>query len=69
MAHDRDTAREGRTIALTIAAAGLLSIFAPDLARILGLPPKYAVLFTLFALAALFWALVVTWKLWQKTRK
>ena len=66
---DDGTARQGRIIALVIAGAGLLSIFAPDIVTALGLEPRYVVLLTLISLAAFFWALVVTWRLWQKTRK
>lgn len=66
--HDPSTAREGRIIAITIALAGLLSIFAPAITTTLGLAPRYEMLFYLISLAAFFWALVVTWKLWQKTR-
>ena len=66
--HRPDTAREGRMIAITIAIAGLLSIFAPGLVRLFGLAPRFEILFYLISLAAFFWALVVTWRLWQKTR-
>lgn len=66
--HTPQTQREGRTIAITIAIAGLLSILAPDIVTTLGLEPRYEILLYLFSLAAFFWALVVTWKLWQKTR-
>ncbi|MFO7806794.1 MAG: DUF5337 family protein [Paracoccaceae bacterium] len=65
---DADIARQGRTIAITIAVAGLLSIFAPGLVRLLGLAPRFEILLYLISLAAFFWALVVTWRLWQKTR-
>ena len=66
--HTPQTQREGRTIAITIAIAGLLSILAPDSVTTLGLEPRYEILLYLISLAAFFWALVVTWKLWQKTR-
>ncbi|KPP87112.1 MAG: Uncharacterized protein family (UPF0104) [Rhodobacteraceae bacterium HLUCCA08] len=57
-----------RTVALVIAASALLSIFAPQIVDGLGLAPRFTILLTLFALAGFIWALVVTWKLWQKTR-
>ena len=67
--HDDGTARQGRMIALVIAGAGLLSVFAPQIVDALGLAPRFVILLTLISLAAFFWALVVTWRLWQKTRK
>ena len=65
---DQTTARQARQVALVIAAAGLLSIFAPQLTRLLGAQPRVEMLFYLISLAAFIWSLVVTWKLWQKTR-
>ena len=67
--HSELTQKRGRTIAVIIAIAGLLSILAPGIVQTLGLPAKYEVLIYLFALAAFFWALVVTWKLWRDTRE
>ncbi|MEY1555055.1 DUF5337 family protein [Yoonia sp. R2331] len=66
--HNDDTARQGRIIAITIAIAGVLAIAAPWLTTALGLAPKFEILFYLISLAAFIWSLVVTWKLWQKTR-
>ena len=66
--HDQDTARMGRQVAIVIACAGLLSIFAPQLTRLLGATPRVEMLFYLISLAGFIWSLVVTWKLWQKTR-
>jgi len=65
---DQEIAKQGRTIALVIAAAGLLGIFAPQLTRLLGATPRVEMLFYLMSLGAFIWSLVVTWKLWQKTR-
>ncbi|SEW01887.1 hypothetical protein SAMN04488515_0675 [Cognatiyoonia koreensis] len=65
---DDERSRQGRTIAITIAVAGLLSIFAPGLVRLFGLAPRFEILFYLISLAAFIWSLVVTWKLWQNTR-
>lgn len=61
-------AGQGRTAALVIAAGGLLAIFAPVITRTLGLAPRFEMLMYLMSLAAFIWSLVVTWKLWQKTR-
>ena len=66
--HTDQTARTGRIIAVTIALAGLLAIIAPWLVTVLGLAPRFEMLFYLISLAAFIWSLVVTWKLWQKTR-
>lgn len=66
--NDQDFAKQGRTAAIVIAIAGLLSIFAPQLTRILGAEPRVEMLFYLISLAGFIWSLVVTWKLWQKTR-
>ena len=67
--HDQETAKQGRTVAIVIACAGLLSIFAPQLTRLLGATPRVEMLFYLISLGAFIWSLVVTWKLWQKTRE
>jgi len=66
--HTPDTEKQGRIIAITIALSGLLSILAPQIVKTLGIAPKYEILIYLFSLAGFVWALVVTWKLWQKTR-
>ena len=65
---DQDIAKQGRTAAIVIAIAGLLSIFALQLTRLLGAAPRVEMVFYLISLAAFIWSLVVTWKLWQKTR-
>lgn len=64
----KDIASGARTVALVIAGSALLSILAPQIVEGLGLAPRFTILLTLFALAGFIWALVVTWKLWQKTR-
>jgi len=65
---DQEIAKQGRQVAIVIAAAGLLSIFAPQLTRLLGATPRIEMLFYFISLGAFIWSLVVTWKLWQKTR-
>ncbi|MEL6702392.1 MAG: DUF5337 domain-containing protein [Pseudomonadota bacterium] len=59
-------ARMGRTVSLVIAGAILLWLGALWAGPRLGLPGEYAILFDLMALAALFWALVVSVGLWRK---
>ena len=66
--HTDTTERTGRLIAIIIAVAGLLAILAPWLVAVLGLAPRFEILFYLISMAAFIWSLVVTWKLWQKTR-
>ena len=66
---DAQNAKTGRMIAIVIALAALLSIFAPVLTRTLGLSPRFEMLLYLFSLAGFIWSLVVTWKLWQKTKE
>jgi len=65
---DEQIAKTGRTVALVIAGAALLSIFAPQITRAFGATPRVEMLMYLISLAAFIWSLVVTWKLWQKTR-
>ncbi|MEM8980205.1 MAG: DUF5337 family protein [Pseudomonadota bacterium] len=66
---DQETAKEGRKAALVIAAAGLAAALAPTITSALGLGLRYEILIYLFALAAFFWSLVVTFQIWQKGRK
>lgn len=66
---DDERGKQGRIIAITIATAGLLSVFAPGIVYVLGLAPRFEILLYLISLAAFIWSLVVTWKLWQNTRR
>ncbi|KQI68515.1 hypothetical protein SAMN05428995_103428 [Loktanella sp. DSM 29012] len=66
--HTDDTTRQGRIAALVIAGAGLLAILAPWLVAVTGLAPRFEILFYLISLAAFIWSLVVTVRIWQKTR-
>ena len=61
-------ARQARQAALAIAGGGLLAILAPALSRGLGLPVRFEILLYLVSLAAFIWALVVTIRIWQKSR-
>ncbi|MCV2880688.1 DUF5337 domain-containing protein [Actibacterium sp. XHP0104] len=62
-------ARKGRMVALVMAGAVLLWLAAQWLGGYFGLPPRYVFLFDFAALAALFWALVVTNQIWRDSRK
>ncbi|RYH03276.1 hypothetical protein EU805_06015 [Salipiger sp. IMCC34102] len=66
--HTEETARQGRIAAIVIAAGGVLAILAPWLVAVTGLPPRFEILFYLISLAAFIWSLVVTVRIWQKTR-
>lgn len=63
---DRGLAREARIAAVVIAVTGLLWIGSQWL-----LEPgdRYVYLFDFAALAAFFWALVVTWRIWQRQKR
>ncbi|MFZ5708565.1 MAG: DUF5337 domain-containing protein [Pseudomonadota bacterium] len=64
-ARDRSLVRQSRVVAVVIASAGVLWVGGQALVAWMGWNPSYAILFDLVALAAFFWALVVTWWLWQ----
>ena len=66
---DRQLARQARMVALVIAGTMLAWIGAQWLGPRLGLAGRYAFLFDLAALAAFFWALVVTYQIWRKRRE
>lgn len=58
-------ARKGRTAALVIAGSVTLWVLAQWLGPQLGVPARFAFLVDFAALAALFWALVVTYQIWR----
>ncbi|MGB7267901.1 MAG: DUF5337 family protein [Albidovulum sp.] len=66
---DVEIARTGRMVALVIAATILLWLGAQWLGGRIGLDPSFVFLFDLAALAALFWSLVVIWRLWQRQKR
>jgi hypothetical protein len=66
---DVEIARTGRMVALVIAATMLLWLGAQWLGGRIGLDPSFVFLFDLAALAALFWSLVVIWRLWQRQKR
>ena len=67
-ARDLRTARQARLAALVMAATMILWMAAQWLGGRLGLPARWAFLFDFAALAALFWALVVTYQIWRRRR-
>lgn len=62
---DKAQARKGQMVALVIAGTMLIWLGANWAGPALGLPGRYALLIDFAALAALFWALVVTYQIWQ----
>jgi hypothetical protein len=66
---DRQLAKTARMVAIVIAVTMLAWIGAQWLGPRMGLAGRYAFLFDLAALAAFFWALVVTFQIWRKRRE
>ena len=68
MSHDADHKQEtqGRIAAIVIAGAMVFWIVAQWIGSKLGIPVRFQVLIDLIALAAFFWALVVTFQIWRK---
>lgn len=62
------SSRKARVAASVIAATMVLWMGAQFLGGQLGLPVRYVFLFDLAAIAALFWALIVTYQVWQARR-
>ncbi len=67
--HNEHTARQGRIAAVVIAAAGVLAMLAPWIVTTAGLTPRFEILMYLVSMAAFIWSLVVTLRIWQKTRQ
>lgn len=63
---DQALARQARLCSLVIAGSMLFWIAAQAVGPMLGLPGRYALLIDFAVLAALFWALVVTWQIRKK---
>jgi hypothetical protein len=55
-------------VAVVLVCAMVLWMGAQWLGGAVGLPTRFVFLFDLAALAAFFWALVVTFQLWRKRR-
>lgn len=65
---DRALARKGRMVALVIAGTMTLWIVLQFAGPALGMPGRFALLFDFAALAALFWAGIVIYQMWQARR-
>lgn len=66
---DAQLSKQTRQAALVVAVSMVGWIGAQLLGRELGMAGRYALLFDLAALAALFWALVVIFQIWRKRQK
>jgi hypothetical protein len=62
---DKALARKGQTVGLVIAGTMLIWLGANWLGPQLGLAGRYVFLFDFAALAALIWAMVVIYQMWQ----
>jgi hypothetical protein len=62
---DKALARKGQTVGLVIAGTMLIWLTANWVGPLLGLPGRFVFLFDFAALAALFWAMVVIYQMWQ----
>ncbi|MBJ3763526.1 DUF5337 domain-containing protein [Maribius pontilimi] len=60
------TAKQARNVGLVMAVTMVLWMGAQFFGGRLGLPARFVFLFDLAALAAFFWALVVTYQIWRK---
>lgn len=60
--------KQARVASVVIAATMILWMAAQWIGSELGLQARYVFLFDLVALAALGWALIVTWQVWRKRR-
>ncbi|GGH57108.1 hypothetical protein GVY41_13740 [Frigidibacter albus] len=66
---DKALASEARMVAIVIAVTMVLWMGAQWLGGRFGLEARYVFLFDLAAMAAFFWALVVTWRIWQRQKR
>lgn len=62
------TARQARTIGIVIAMTMILWMGAQLFGASLGLPPRLVFVFDAAALVVFAWALVATFRIWQKRR-
>ena len=65
---ERRLARQARTVAFVVAGTMILWMAAQWLGGHFGLPSRFAFLFDFAALAAFFWAMVVTYQIWRQRR-
>jgi len=61
-------ARQARLVALVLAVTMILWMGVQVVGSDMGWDPRFAFLFDLAALAAFFWALVVTYQIWRARR-
>lgn len=66
---DIQTARKARMVAIVMIATMAVWMGAQVLGGQLGLPARFVFLFDFAALAAFFWALVVTFQIWRARGK
>jgi len=60
---------QGMQAAAVVAIAGVVWLLGQWLVARMGWNPSYAILLDLSALAAFFWALVVTWRIWRQGKR
>lgn len=65
---DRQMAAQARMVALVLAGTMILWMGAQWLGGRFGWDARYVFLFDLAAMAAFFWTLVVTWRIWQRRK-
>ncbi|MEZ5912861.1 MAG: DUF5337 domain-containing protein [Paracoccaceae bacterium] len=65
---DKGLAREARQVGAVMAATMVLWMGAQWLGGQMGWQTRFVFLFDLAALAAFIWALVVTWRIWQRQK-
>ena len=63
--NERAFARKGQLVGIVIAVTMLAWIGLQWLGPALGMPGRFAFLIDLAALAALFWAMVLTYQMWR----
>ena len=63
---ERKIAMQARLVALVLAGTMLLWMGAQYLGGQMGWDPRYVFLFDFAAIAAFFWAMVVTYQIWRK---
>ncbi len=66
--HEQQRARQGRLVAVVLAVTMLVWMGVQLVGGEMGWDVRYAFLFDLAALAAFFWALVVTYQIWRARR-
>lgn len=65
---DLRLARQSRLVGVVLLVTMLLWLGVQQMGSEMGWNPRYAFLFDLAALAAFFWALVVTYQIWRARR-